>query len=269
MKALSLFLGFLLLPFMLLAEVKQTGKIEKIRKHIDQETLVIFDIDETLVVGRHNLYSPGPTCQAYKKRILNELSRKQENMAQLYSQVLLQTRFDCVEDGTASLVSELHSKGIKTLALTARHTGEHGLIKDLTEWTSDHLQKLQLDFSRSFPEVTPFELTGRKGRAKPLYKNGIIYTCSQDKGSLLMQFLNKINFHPKKVVFIDDLLVNAESVSQALERVGIKNYCYHYTYVRDLPDTFDARLADVQVKHLIQTGKLLSDEEARLLLPND
>ena len=83
---------------------------------------------------------------------------------------------------------------------------------------------------------------------------------------MLAAFLKKLNLNPKKIIFVDDRHDNALSVSNALDSMGVQNRCYHYTFIEQLPDNFDSALAEVQVRHLMITGRLLSDDEARAQL---
>ncbi len=144
-------------------------------------------------------------------------------------------------------------------------TGACGIIPSLEDWRIDHLKKHNIDFSRAF--AVNFEL-GDHNDKRALFKSGVLCADKQDKGPVLLAFLEKIRYKPSRIIFIDNKLEYLKSVEEALQETKIEFTGFHYTAVEDRPCIVDEKLAEFQLLHLIQTDRWLTHQEARAMLSN-
>ena len=87
------------------------------------------------------------------------------------------------------------------------------------------------------------------------------------------QFLDKIQWTPKNVIFIDDKMSHLTSVETALNKTKIPFQGYQYKGVEKLPGELDMQVAESQFAYLRKNHKWLSDSEAKkegngLSIPN-
>ena len=120
------------------------------------------------------------------------------------------------------------------------------------------LDSLKIDLSRTAPkkETLYFE-------NGVLYKKGILFAKGIEKGRVLEQFLKRINFNPKSVVFIDDKLKHLDEVEKFCEKSKIKFLGLRYGYLDEKVKNFQMFIADMQHKNL---KNILSDEDAKKLI---
>lgn len=71
-----------------------------------------------------------------------------------------------------------------------------------------------------------------------LYKNGIILSSKSDKGKVLLAFLKRILWKPKKIIFVDNYLYNIHSVKEEIKKTDIVFIGIHFTFVNDESDKY-------------------------------
>ena len=179
---------------------------------------------------------------------------------------MLTRRMQLIDKYILTIVNSLKEKHIKTMLLTKAKTGSFGKIPSLVDWKIDVLKNFGIDFSWSslaYNQITFYEFENKKLRCFPVYKRNAIFTAEMSKGAVLESFLNKINWHPKQIVFIDDKIENLESVQAFCDKFGILFTGYHYTKMKSVEATpLNKDRADFQFKILDEQDKWLSDDEA-------
>lgn len=259
---------------LLFAEVIQVADLNLLEgefAHLDAHSLVLFDVDHTLIQPKDAiLRKPAEAlAQKYIQAILgNPVFAPPNKYAEGYllSKALLQMQFELVDAKTPSLIKKLHQKGIKTIALTAANTGPFGVISSMENWRIQQLRKLGIDFSSAFPRfpLLTFEQY-KKNHSLPLFKDGVLFSINTTKGAILTEFLKKIDWVPRRVVFIDDRLEYIQSVDLALQKMGIQFLGLHYIAAESQAIPVDAKLGEFQFRHLAEHGEWLSDVEAKSL----
>jgi hypothetical protein len=86
------------------------------------------------------------------------------------------------------------------------------------------LGRLGIDFSQSAPyqsEIVFNELAPYRGNYSA-YLDGILFVNGTEisKGDALLAFLEKTNFFPNRIVFIDDREDNLKSVEEAIQKLN-------------------------------------------------
>lgn len=163
------------------------------RKSKPQQSLVVFDLDETL------LESP---FKALKKP---------------YS--FFKSLFGPTENDAPEIVQSLQDRGIHVIALTARS-------KFFATFTHYQLRKAGFDFSKNSPIQAPeLDLEGT------YYKDGVIFAGrGGDKGKILVQMLQYFNKSYEQLLFVDNLYENCFDVEKAMSEAFpfVKFLCLFY-----------------------------------------
>ncbi len=238
------------------------GIVEKYIDDLDENALVVFDVDYTILVPNDRILAPcgEEYCQKFMK-ILREMQEKGEILG---SQVTIQAQTSLVDNKILHLLEKLKEKNIKVIALTAMSTGQFGVIPNMEQWRIEQLASLGIHLDGAFPEVDMImleEFEGAKGL--PVFKKGILASSKYPKGQVLCAFLKRMEWKPSKVLFIDDRMYFIDSVEYELEKENIPHTSFHYTAAIDSLHSLDHRLADFQFDYLLHQGKWLNDEEAK------
>jgi len=237
-------------------------------KDVDQTSLVLFDVDETLVQPKDLILRLGAreSWDQYAQETLHnpEVVHPEEfNEEYFLGQMLASIGFEVVDPKIVSIVQALQKQQIPTIAFTKMLTGSLGMIPSLEDWRLAHLKKHQLDFSSAFPQFPNLKLNVFEGcENSSSYKQGLLCANKQDKGPVLRAFLAQIAWTPVKVLMIDNRADYLNSVEESLQGSGINFIGFHYTAVEDNPCAINESLAKFQLMHLAKTGIWLSDEEA-------
>lgn len=245
-------------------------------KQLDHDSLVIFDIDNTLLMDEdpwehgyrkerakantiQSLYSEGSPFNQQLDR------QTRDKLWSIYAQSIKQT---VVDKGVLVLIKELQAQSIKIIGLTRFLVGKIGTIESLEDFRNDQLAENGFDFSSSFPQypLIIFKQFSFEGK-HPLFKNGVLYTtlaCS--KGELLKAFLQEIGWKPNKVIMFDDKVDQLKTVQDVLKQMGIPFEGFEYTAVTAMPAYFDKSLAEFQMQYLMDHEQWLTGSEAQAML---
>ena len=203
------------------AEVREIQSMQEILAEIDDDTIVFFDIDNTLIMpvdglgSDQHFYFIRQRLEENYKISREEASKKAEQIWNL-SQRKIKTK--PVELSTPELIANLQKNKAKLFALTARTFS----IADITR---EQLWQNGIDFARqSLVTNEPLIIDDHS-----VYTQGIVYQGEgNDKGKTLLKFLAMFNLKPKKIVFVDDKEHNVINVHNALEAIGIRHIEYRY-----------------------------------------
>lgn len=246
-----------------IVETPNLTPLESEIERLDEETLMVFDVDWTLIVPQDKSLRFREFWSLAKAKTIH-LPDGGEHCESL---VLLQSKSELIDQKVLDIISALKNKNVKVIALTAMRTGKWGHIPSMVDWRIQHLATLGIDFSPSAPYADEIAFTEfhRHGYS-PVFKQGIIASGRYPKGEVLAAFLRRIDWKPKKVIFIDDYIEFVKSVESEMEKFGVDHTSYLYTAMENLPHEFDEERAHFQIDHLIQHGIWLSDEEAHKLM---
>jgi hypothetical protein len=258
MNFVKLFFILTMVAQPLAAQIHQLTKMENILPAIDANTMVVFDIDNTLA----NPLTELGTDQSFKWMKAGYLKKGYDD-AKATTKALsywaeVQSYIDVVpvERTTPIIVRRLQSKGLKVMALTARSP-------KLARRTLQQIGRVGYQFTRSSV------MQGVKyipvGNRKPMHVNGVVFAEGADKGQVLFKILQTMKSVPKRVVFVDDKLHHGQEVLEAIRRLGIEVHAFRYGAADQRVKTFDPRIAGIQAAYL---GRLLSNKDAKTLLQN-
>src|SRR3972149_1511346 len=218
-------------------EIIETMHITDIYKYINPDeynnnTLVMFDIDNTIVTSQTDLGSDQWFDAMYEKKMAEkniDTNQAIQEILPTYKQVLMKTIYLPVEPETVSVIKNLQEKGVMVIGLTARSL-------DLAYRTAEQLHDVDIHFDNTTHHECPIKY----GDDKPaLYLDGIIFSGNYNKGEVLVSWLKQVHYTPKKVIFIDDKLKNVRSVEQALHKRDFPFYGLRYGFLDEHRKNFD------------------------------
>lgn len=194
-------------------------------------TLIVFDIDNTLIMPPTHLGSDQWFYAEYNKNIQQGLNKKKaiEQILPLNKHLQDNIIMQAIEKNTAPLIQNLQKKDFTVIALTARPT-------NLADISIRQLKNVGIDFSRSIPYDHPLQLNYNN---EVSYQNGIIFCTGKDKGKALVTFLYYIDYQPKKIVFVDDKLKNIHNIERAVCGQDYPFIGLHYTYLENYIKTIN------------------------------
>ena len=250
------------------AKIESFKEISNELKNSDPTTLVVFDIDEVLITTEDHFihpYADGIFLLLVREAMADaKTSKEKMDVEEKLSLSMLKPKRTLVEEEMPELIKDLKEKGVKVIALTSCPTGKFGIIPSVERWRIDHLDSLGINFSSSFPAIGRQFLTeiAAPGKSAPLYEEGVLFSKGHKKGEVLKAFLRQSKFRPSKVIFIDDLRENLDSVKGVLKALNIEFKGYQYVgATRFFKKKADSAMLNYQFTHLIKNGEWLSDIE--------
>lgn len=224
-----------------IVEIMSIKEAEPYFRRADQKTLVIFDVDSTLITPS----DPYLQRQAIKrhnsiyKACVNSLTK---NQLRIFRHLLNINSTSClVEDILPTCIKKLQERGIKTIAYTASKTGALGnIMASFPDWRYQDLKRFGIDFSDAFPGKILFKESSDFGGDYPGIEKGIVYSGQKyQKGEILPLVLSALNFMPKTLIMIDDRIDNIESFKEAVTQYfpKIRFIGVYYRAIEKLPQT--------------------------------
>ena len=235
-------------------KILETARFHEIAHHITRETLILMDIDDTLIVPAQMVGLDEWLNLRWKKHEADGMSKSValEKALAEWESIRHVTKMKTVEKETPTFIKDLQKKGHKIMGLTTQ-----GL--SLATRTVQQLQENQIDLSATAPTKEDYyvNLSGHS----VLFRKGILFTSGKSKGEAFFIFCDSIGLKPKRIVFIDDKASHLASVETEAQKRGIEYIGLRYAYADIHKAAFRPEIADYQFLHS-NFAKLLSDEEA-------
>jgi len=229
-----------MLCFLLLSRMHayvETYTFKDLYSLVDSTTMVICDIDNTVMIPHqyegsdmwfvytmNHRIQAGDSRQIALEKVLPEYTRLQKIIT-----------VKPVEPEIPQYIQQWQSQNITVMGLTSRGG-------PVIQETIDLLSSLAIDFSLTAPTLSPH--TSFMLNDQPIvYKQGVIFCTTTDKGEALVAFFRATHV-PQKIVYIDDTHSKVVSVEKALKQLCAEgheiNYtCFHYKnldeYIATLP----------------------------------
>jgi hypothetical protein len=233
---------------------------------VDAQTLLIFDLDNTVVMPAQTLGGEewfdylvtkytGEYQQSGENAALAKLHAGERALREWIA-VQKVTDVQAVEASAPQAIAEKQKQGTKTLGLTARPA-------ELVKETHVQLERIGIQFDSA--PVTKKKLT-LAGIPVAQFDSSILFVGPlNSKGVVLTAFLDKTQYTPKKIVFVDNKRHHLEAVEKALSGRGIEFVGCRLGAADAKIAAFDAALADKQ-HFYFQT--ILSDAAIETLMKN-
>jgi hypothetical protein len=248
-----------LCTFSLSAAIIETSHFKELPSYVTQETLVILDIDDTLLLPCQTLGNDAWFTYQLAKHKSEEMTSEQaldKTLAE-WEAIRHITNMQLVEPETAQIVKELQDSNITVMGLTTQ-----GLA--LATRTVSQLNNVEIDLTKTAPAKEDCYFINGHG---VLFRKGILFTAGTAKGPALVTLLQKIGYKPQRIVFINDKETHLLDVSGSLEKEGVAFLGLRYNFSDERVKSFRKDIAEVQFAHSTFTH-ILSDAEAEALLPS-
>jgi len=237
------------------AEIHETYDINEVRHYITPETLVIFDIDNTVIEPVQTIGSD----QWFHYRIDYHKdhgysdSLALETALEEWVAVQNITQVKEVQEGCSQLIADLQNEGYTVMGLTTRGLG-------MSTLTVRQLKRLDIDLSATAPTQEEVFLKNKRG---VLFRGGILFTAGTHKGMALAKFLHLIETKPQHIVFINDKASHLKEVEVIADKYRVPFNGLRYGYTDEKVNKLNKEIADLQFEFF---GHILSDHEAKNLL---
>lgn len=260
MRAAFFFCVYLAYGFTSLsAEIVQAAgypEVEQAFSGADKNTLGVFDIDGVLTYPSDPAFQKGSwrNQQQFVKNTLKGMTPEQIWLFENFS--LVQADSKVMDANEWAVIRRLQDRAIRLIALTEVRPGLLGDIY-MPEWRYQQLRKLGIDFSASFPKAPSFCMSNLfcYSHRYPIFQQGILFANGDirlnagecNKGDVLVEFIHRVSWKPKKVIVVDDSLQNLKTIEKALSYFDpdIVFLGVHFTYTPPqesiLPEVFQAR----------------------------
>jgi hypothetical protein len=236
------------------ARIAELAHFQDLPSYIEEEALLILDIDDTLLIPVQMLGSDAwfqYRWQLYRQTDGDEKKALDKSLA-VWEAVRHLTKMEIVEPGTESVVQNLQMRGIAIMGLTTQ-----GLA--LATRTSQQLLEERIDLSLTAPSSEDHYV--QVGGHGVLYRNGILFTSGTDKGEAFFRLCEAMQYHPKKILFVNDKKSHLMELETAAQKRSVEFLGLRYSYSDARKAAFIAEVAEYQFAHS-PLARLLSDQEA-------
>jgi len=254
MKFGTLFCSLCIYFAHLSAEIIEFSSFKDLSSHIAQDTLLILDIDDTLLVPVQML-----GCDEWFQHRCRQWRQNGETPKTAFEKALAEwvgvrhiSDMELVEWGTDELIRDAQKSGVHVMGLTTQDFS--------TSFpTTRHLNKQNIDLSLTAPSAKDhyFQIV-QKG---VLYKNGILFTDGSHKGKALFHLLDLIGYQPAHIVFVNDKASHLTEIETVAQEKDIAFVGLRYSYSDARKAAFRPEVAEYQF-HNSSFNRLLSDKEA-------
>ncbi|MBM3207073.1 MAG: DUF2608 domain-containing protein [Chlamydiae bacterium] len=236
------------------AQIIETHHFKDVESHVDIDTLLLLDIDDTLLIPAQMLGCDEWFKHRLEVHINNGLpfSKALDATIAQWEAIRHLTEMQIVEPGTELIVNKMQDSGFKVMGLTTQGIG-------LSHRTIEHLLEHKIILDRSAPFKDPFYMEYEDHGI--LFRKGVLFTNGRNKGIALFSLLDHYNFKPKKIVFINDKDTHLKEIEIEAEKHGIEFVGLRYAYSDHKKACFDPDLAEIQF-HNSSFGGILSDNDA-------
>lgn len=241
----------------LFAEIIEVAHFQEIENYLSNEMLVVFDIDDTLLIPTQTL----GTDVWFRYRVEQHL-KKNHSYKIAFEKALAEweairhlTEVKIVETGSQKIIAKMQDQNIPIIGLTTQ-----GLA--LATRTVQQLLSLEVDLSKTAPSKKDHYFINQQG---VLFRHGILFTAGTNKGIALLTLCDLIDIHPKKILFINDKESHLKEVEAVVLANEISFIGLRYNFRDEEINNFSEEIATIQWKYST-FDHLLTDEEAKNLL---
>jgi hypothetical protein len=252
--------------------------LEYVVKNPSKNTLVILDIDDTLLVPTQTLGTDVWFGYKFSYYVKNGIPADQalEKALAEWEAIRHLTNVKTVESNTAEVVRTLQKKGISVIGLTTQ-----GLA--LATRTVQHLQSLNINLDLTSPSnediyfinsETPKHkdvvfvdgiIVNTNDRKGVLFRHGILFTAGSNKASAFAKLIRQLGISPDKIVFINDKATHLKDAEKGAQQLEIPFIGLRYSYSDERVKNFRADIAEIQYNRS-SFAHILTDEEAECYL---
>jgi hypothetical protein len=192
---------------------------------LNERSLVVFDIDNTLLKSHHEFGSDqwfNWQSEELIKQSSLSLAKSFDELLDLQAMIFTVGKMNLVEDSIPEILQILRTKNIPFIALTSRGP-------DMRNITERELIRngLSLPFNK-FGQDIPVEFIPEMNDRKASYQKGIFMTSGMHKGQMLKYLLSRFKTNYHSIIFIDDHKKHTDRVFEIFKIEGIDINTFRY-----------------------------------------
>lgn len=252
----TLSLSLIMASSVAVASITEIHSMVEVPAHVTKDTLVVFDIDNTLLEASQTLGTDQWFSSVVEDKKAEGLDAKAAEKAAI---AIAESVHDVikarsVESVTAKMVYDLQARGVVVMGLTARSL-------PMIPGSLRQLQSNGINLGKNPIHKNTFDL---QSTDVARFQNGILFVGPlNNKGELLKIALKRLGLRPKKVVFVDDKVKHVTNVDKFMNEMGIDVETLRYGAADARVQQFDVNLGRRELSVYQKDGIVLSDEEAR------
>ncbi len=254
MKKLILTLFLIVCSSIAYSQIFEIKKFEEIKNHLTPDSLILLDIDDTLILPVQMLGSD-VWFEHRLQHLLDNGMAKDAALPQAVDEwcfLRLLSDMELIEQNTPQVLLNLQKLKYPIMGLTIQRI-------QLCDKTPRHLLQNGIALEKTAPYGTDLYFPEPN---RTFYHKGILFTCGGNKGQALFSFLRRIGYSPKRIVFVDDKENNLRELEKEAEKQNILFVGLRYAGADSRKTAFDKKVADYQFKNS-SLRDLISDAEAR------
>lgn len=236
--------------------LQSISKFDEFCSKITNQTLVLLDIDDTVITPKSKLFRHGKYCQP---DLIDRL--KKNNNIPAVSNWRLSRKTILIEPEWVNFINNI--KEITTVyALTKVDTGEYGVIPSMEQWRYNELRSHNIIFTEKLLDKNNYKfIINADSNSYAAFYNGIAMTGPFSKVQVLKRIVNKIKNKYNKIIFIDDKKENIMDIKQYCSDSNINFKGFLYTGLDLIKEDADYDTVRKQIDSLVHKNKWLEDEE--------
>ncbi len=246
-------------------EIKQLRDISSAITN-DVLTLLLLDLDETLIVSSCILNSSPWWTDIFNKFLGSSLPEMKSKVVLqcILDKVLQRIPFKAIELDAPQFLDQLQHRGVPILLNTARALSTE-FVPASDTFTYQHLAQAGIRIS----EDALYKTLKYDASIMPhnFQRGNIIFAGEKgQKARSIMAVLDKCPVKPCRIVMVDDRLAELTEMQHELFTRQITFIGFHYTFwtpFLQLYGDVERMIAEVQLRSLLEDGRVLSDEDAR------
>lgn len=237
------------------AQIVEVSSFEEVVNHISIDSIILCDIDDTLLIPNQMVGSDEWFCGLIQKHKKEGLSHQEslEKSLDKWEMVRHMTEMQLVEPLTASVVQMMQEKGFCVMGLTTQ--GFH-----LERTTNRQLEENGISLYKTAPFADDLYFVKENERGV-LYRKGTLFTGGSHKGESFFAFCEKIGYTPKHIVFINDKASHLKEIKESADKRGVEFIGLRYSYSDAIKANFNMEIAEAQFSR-IPHRNIISDEDA-------
>ena len=237
------------------AVIIESSTIKDMDQYKKENTLFLYDIDNTLIKPTQTLGSDQWFYYRFKKVLLSEKNQKKalDKVLTEWTSIQHITQIEEVEKNSSQVIKSQQKDKIRMIGFTTRGAS-------FAQITKQQLEAINVDFSHTSPVSQHHFFRDNKSI---LCQHGVLFTDGTHKGRTLFKFLDDLNLRPSQIVFINDKKSNLQEVKETCEKRKVNFVGLRFYYLDNWVNSFNPRVAQ---KQLEAYHKVLSDKEAEALL---
>ncbi|HUD01610.1 MAG TPA: DUF2608 domain-containing protein [Rhabdochlamydiaceae bacterium] len=254
------FIGIvLLIPSLLKAEIIETDNIQDIYPYVEEGTLVLLGMTDTITDSSLSLGSK-PWRQYIRRNLrkVQDLNQAGNLHDQWTYSVAMQVPVRPVQKEVVEWIAKLQQQDTPVFCLTGRgrNVWYNTIVQQVDQLTDYQLKNIGIHLEET---KVPEALT----KVDPqLFHHGIFYTDPYDKGAFIERILQETGYQPKKVVVVDDKWDQLKAVEEKLIEADIPHVCVLYQRAEKERKDFNPLITVLQLQALFETGTVITDDEA-------